>query len=210
MVIALLIQKVHSIVVHKHSHHHGCDCFSNFMINGSLESITLQDLLIVGCFGTINLIVICVNLRSIMLVAFHRDTAKVLGVKVMIIDMIFLVSSALFINVAKKSVGLLLYSSIFLFPALLSQWISNSPKSMIVNAILIGMSSNIVGVATVYSAPSSFANSPDVTLPKISPLTSKANCGCINDFKEKLESPRSPVIAPFMLSKNCEKPKMPT
>ena len=130
---------------------HNQECINNVCnhsdfdaLYGNLDLITKQDLIIAIAFGTLMLLILLFNLRKIILISFCKDIAQTLKINVNIIDIFFLISAALFINVIIKIVGLLLLTSILIFPALSSKLISKSPISMILNSILIGLFSVLI------------------------------------------------------------------
>jgi ABC-type Mn2+/Zn2+ transport system permease subunit len=130
-------------IMHNHAHK-GCDCFNVMALYGNVNSIKKEDIIVAVLFGAIMLLILLFNLRKIILISFNKDIAKTLKVNVNTIDIFFLISAALFINVMVKTIGLLLLSSILIFPALASKLISKSPIKMIVNSVLIGLVSILI------------------------------------------------------------------
>lgn len=154
--ISLLIKYlVHNL---RHLIHGNCDCcdfLNESIVHGNLESISRNEVVSALFFGLLALFFLIKNLRSIILISFNKDMAKVLGVNVTAIDFIFFISSALFINIAVKAMGLLLSSSILIFPSLISKLITKSPISMIVISAAVAIFNACIsfGISSITDIP---------------------------------------------------------
>lgn len=154
-----------------HHHHHGslcCDCFSENILQGKLESVTNFDISVAIFCGLSIVAFLVFRMKHFILVSFNRDISKVLGIRVYVLDLIFFLLAALFINVFTKAVGLLLLSSMLLFPALASKFISTSPLKMMLNSIifssLCSVISAVVHLSIKIPIPVSFAISSLILL----------------------------------------------
>ncbi|WP_375326883.1 metal ABC transporter permease [Candidatus Tisiphia endosymbiont of Nemotelus uliginosus] len=87
---------------------------------------------------------------QILLIVINKDIAKIKGINVRIIELVFLIFLSLAIFSTIKIVGSLLVTSILLIPAMTSRLISRTPGRMIINAAIISLAINFIGLISSF------------------------------------------------------------
>lgn len=87
---------------------------------------------------------------QILLIVINQDIARIRGVKVQFIELAFLIFLSLAVFSTIKIVGALLVTSILLIPAMSARIISRTPGQMIINAIIISLSINCLGLISSF------------------------------------------------------------
>ncbi|MDH5392998.1 MAG: metal ABC transporter permease [Gammaproteobacteria bacterium] len=84
--------------------------------------------------------------KPMVAIAVHEDLARVEGVQVVKIRLIFMILMAVVVAVAMKITGILLITALLIIPAAAARKFSHSPEQMAVLAILLGMLAVIMGL----------------------------------------------------------------
>lgn len=84
--------------------------------------------------------------RPMIAIAIHEDLARVEGVPVVRIRLIFMLLMALVVAVAMKITGVLLITALLIIPAAVARRFSASPEQMALLAVTAGMFSVLAGV----------------------------------------------------------------
>lgn len=84
--------------------------------------------------------------RSLIITTLSKDIAYTKGIRVRILELIFMLILAFSIVSTMKIVGALLITSMILIPAMTSRIVSRTPKSMIWNAIFFALMMNSLGM----------------------------------------------------------------
>lgn len=119
--------------------------FSSFLF-GSIIATTKTDLILIGIIAAIVLVVYITLFRKIFLISFDEDSAKLLGVKVEIINIVITILTALTVSVASRIVGTLIISSLMVVPVAAAALVSKSYKAQVVTSIAISVGSTILGL----------------------------------------------------------------
>ncbi len=115
---------------------------------GDILAVTANDVgWIYGC-GAISLFVLGCIWRQLLSMTVHEDLARVEGVPIIRIRLIFMLLIAVVIAVAMKIVGILLIVSVLLIPAAAARRLSVSPERMAVFAAVIGCVAVAGGMAS--------------------------------------------------------------
>ncbi|WCR56022.1 MAG: High-affinity zinc uptake system membrane protein ZnuB [Rickettsia asembonensis] len=77
--------------------------------------------------------------NQILLIIINRDIAVIKGLKVNIIELIFLLLLSLSVFSAIKIVGALMITAVLLIPAMIARFIAYTPSQMIIISILISL-----------------------------------------------------------------------
>ncbi|MEG8230759.1 metal ABC transporter permease [Candidatus Rickettsia tasmanensis] len=109
------------------------------LLFGDILSVSFNDLMILAIvlITIIGFIVYFYN--QILLIIINRDIAVIKGLKVNIIELIFLLLLSLSVFSAIKIVGVLMVTAILLIPAMIARFIAYSPSQMIIISILISL-----------------------------------------------------------------------
>lgn len=120
----------------------------NFMtfLFGSISMITYREIVYMLCLTILIVIFIRKNMSSLFSISFDEESAKVSGIDVNKINIIFMMILALTIVVSMRIVGVLLISSLMTIPVACAMQLSKDFKSTIIIAIMVGELSVILGI----------------------------------------------------------------
>jgi len=125
--------------------------FGDIVIAGSEDIITLSFLLLAV------VIFFLAFYRKLILIILSKDVASSRGIKVDILEFIFLSILSFSVLATIKIVGTLMVTSIILIPAMIARIISTSPSMMIILALIFAQIMNISGIALSFYADLPFA-----------------------------------------------------
>ena len=114
---------------------------------GDILAVTLTDLLWVWGGGVLVLLVLGIIWQRLLAITVHEELARVEGVPVMQIRLVFMLMIALVIAVSMKIVGVLLITSMMIIPAAAARRFSSTPEQMALVAAVIGILSVGLGMA---------------------------------------------------------------
>ena len=121
----------------------------NFMF-GSILAMSKTDVYLSIAVSIIVLILYIIYYRKIFIVTFDEEFAKANGLKANKYTNIIAVLSALIIVIGMRMMGVMLISSIIIFPALTSMRIFKSFKKVIISSAIISISSFLIGIYLSY------------------------------------------------------------
>ena len=121
----------------------------NFMF-GSILAMSQEDVILSIIVGIIVAILFIVYYRKIFLVTFDENFAKANGLKANRYTYIIAVLTSLIIVVGMRMMGVMLISSIIIFPALTSMRLFKSFKSVIISSAIISVLSFLIGIYLSY------------------------------------------------------------
>jgi len=98
---------------------------------GSILTISKLDILLIASIGLLVIVSLIVFYKQFFLLTFDEDTAKISGVPVNMLNLIFSLLVALTISISMKIVGILLVSSLMVIPVIISIQICRSFKELI-------------------------------------------------------------------------------
>jgi len=105
---------------------------------GDILAVTQTDLYWVFGGGVLVLAALVVLWRSLLSLTVHEELARVEGVPVLAVDLVFMLLIALVVAMAMKIVGILLITSLLIIPAATARRFSSGPEQMALLASLIG------------------------------------------------------------------------
>jgi zinc transport system permease protein len=115
---------------------------------GDILAVTTMDIVwIYGC-GAVALVVLALIWRPLLSMTVHEDMARVEGVAITRVRLVFMLLIAVVIAVAMKIVGILLIVSVLIIPAATARRLSASPEQMAVFAGFIGCVAVAGGMAS--------------------------------------------------------------
>jgi len=118
------------------------------LLFGDILAVTTEDIALVWIGGIIILGVLYFIWKSLFSATVNYDLAAAEGMRPEISNLIFTLLLAGVIALSIKMIGALLITGLLLIPAAIARNLSNSPKQMIIIAILAGISSVVLGLFT--------------------------------------------------------------
>jgi len=122
----------------------------NFMF-GSILAMSIPDVYLSVAVSIIVAILFIIYYRKLFVVTFDEDFAKASGLKAKRYTNIIAILSALVIVVGMRMMGVMLISSIIIFPALTAMRIFKSFKSVVISSAIISVISFIMGIYLSYA-----------------------------------------------------------
>lgn len=113
---------------------------------GDILSVTVADIQWIYGGGAVALAVLALIWRRLLAITVDEDLARVEGMPVLAIRLVFMLLIAAVIAIAMKIVGILLITSLLIVPAATARRFSRSPERMAVTASLIGMAAVVGGL----------------------------------------------------------------
>lgn len=124
----------------------------NRLLFGDIIATNISDVYTL-CIILLSVIIFFIGTyRDSLLIILSKDVAYSRGVKVQILEFIFLAILSFAVLATIKIVGALLVTSIILIPAMIARLISHSPLKMIIAAIILAQLMNLVGIMLSFYA----------------------------------------------------------
>ncbi len=126
----------------------GSGLSSNFTsyLFGSIVLVSFEDIKIILGMGFLILLLIFLLYKELFLIAFDEEGAKIAGVPVSLINIIFTSLTALTIAVAMRIVGILLVSSLMILPVATALHLAKNFKTALWLGVLFSEIAVIVGL----------------------------------------------------------------
>ena len=118
------------------------------LLFGDILAVTTEDIALVWIGGIIILGILYFIWKSLFSATVNYDLAAAEGMRPEISNLIFTLLLAAVIALSIKMIGALLITGLLLIPAAIARNLSNSPKQMIIIAILAGIASVVLGLFT--------------------------------------------------------------
>ena len=118
------------------------------LLFGDILAVTTEDIALVWIGGIIILGILYFIWKSLFSATVNYDLAAAEGMRPEISNLIFTLLLAAVIALSIKMIGALLITGLLLIPAAIARNLSNSPKQMIIVAILAGIASVVLGLFT--------------------------------------------------------------
>jgi zinc transport system permease protein len=123
--------------------------FNSFLF-GSIVAITNFELIMVVIISVIVIITFVLLYKELMYMAFDEKSAKMAGVPVRPINIIFTVLTALTVSVASRTVGALIISSLMVIPTACAMQYGKSYKQTLFYSIIFAVIFTIIGLTVSY------------------------------------------------------------
>jgi zinc transport system permease protein len=117
---------------------------------GSITTVSVNDLWIIGGLGVITVGIICVLYRKLFLISFDEDIARANGVSVTAYSLILAILTAVTVAVSMRVVGILLIGALMVIPVLTATQFNRGFKITMVIAIVISLLSVLSGLSISY------------------------------------------------------------
>ena len=114
---------------------------------GDILAVGTADILWIYGTGAVAIAVLIAIWRPLLAVTIDAELARVEGVKVRAVRLVFVVLMALVIAVSLKIVGIVLITSLLVIPAAAARGFARTPEQMAVGAALIGCVAVALGMA---------------------------------------------------------------
>ena len=121
----------------------------NFMF-GSILAMSKQDVYLSIAVGIVIAILFVIYYRKLFIVTFDENFAKANGLKAKRYTNIIAVLTALVIVVGMRMMGVMLISSIIIFPALTSMRIFKSFKKVVISSGIVSVVAFLIGIYLSY------------------------------------------------------------
>lgn len=121
----------------------------NFMF-GSILAMTMPDVILSVAVSIIVAMLFIIYYRKLFIVTFDEEFAKASGLKAKRYTNIIAILTALIIVVGMRMMGVMLISSIIIFPALTSMRVFKSFKKVVISSALISVISFLIGIYLSY------------------------------------------------------------
>lgn len=126
------------------------DLFS--FLFGSLIAITANDLRLIAFIGVLVLALVTFLQKELFFIAFDEEAARAAGVRVDLVNMVFVAATALTIAAAMRVVGILLVSSMITVPVAAALQLGRSFRTTVIYSYLFALTSVILGLFVAYHA----------------------------------------------------------
>ncbi len=125
--------------------------FDNFLF-GSIIATSIFDLYTVIIMSVIVIVTVLILFRELFYITFDEEGAKLSGVSVKRINLVFTIVTAVVVSIAAKTVGALVISSLMIIPVACAMTVSKSYKSNVMLSVLFAMFFTVSGlvVSSVY------------------------------------------------------------
>lgn len=117
---------------------------------GSVAAVSRQDLYIICFIAFVVFSFIILFYKELFTVSFDLEYSKVAGIQTKMIQMMFMVVTALVIGASMRIVGILLVSSLMTLPVAAAIRIANGFKGAILLSVLFGEIAVIIGLISAY------------------------------------------------------------
>ncbi|VEU83260.1 metal ABC transporter permease [Acholeplasma hippikon] len=120
------------------------------LISGNLWLRNLNDVLMSLILFVIALVFIIVNYRKLLSLTFDFDYSKFMKVKSNLLSYVLAAITGLFVVIGVRSIGVLLISSLLIFPVLTANLFAKSFKSLFLNGSIISSAVILVGIFSAH------------------------------------------------------------
>ena len=119
---------------------------------GSIVAVGPEDLLLVGGFGAVLLGTMALLYKEFLYLTFSEEAARVSGLPVRALNLVFAVLTAVTIVIAARVVGVLLVSALLVVPAATSLQLRQSFGRTLALSIVVALATVSVGLYVAYVA----------------------------------------------------------
>jgi len=123
--------------------------FNSFLF-GSITTTSWNDIILIAIVAIISVIIVIYNYKALLHISFDEDSAKIYGYKVNLINYLLAVITATIVVLSLRIVGGLLISALLTIPIITAARVSNSFFQTIVLAIILALTSVIVGLVAAF------------------------------------------------------------
>ena len=122
----------------------------NAWLFGDILSVSWQDLGMIA-FGVVLILGLLFAIwKPLLSLTIHEELARVEGVNITLISMLYTLLIAILVAIAMKVVGALLITSLLIIPAAAARSFSRTPEQMAAFAVIVGMIAVVIGLGASY------------------------------------------------------------
>lgn len=118
---------------------------------GSIVTVTAADIYLVGGLGLVVLAALLLLYKELLSVTFDEEFARIGGLPVKLVNLVFIVLTAMTIGLTMRVVGVLLVSSLMVVPVATALQLARSFRGALVWSILVGVISVLTGLLVSYT-----------------------------------------------------------
>lgn len=118
---------------------------------GSIVAISPAERNLTILICSIVVIVSLLFYKELFFMSFDIEGAKLAGINTILVDVIFIIMTALTVGVASRSVGTLVISSLLVLPYATAMQLHLNYKNTLIASVIIGSSCTLVGVIASYA-----------------------------------------------------------
>ena len=128
---------------------YNADLFSYLF--GSVIAISRRDLYLISAVGLLIIVIISLLRKELFYIAFDEDGARAAGIRVDVVNTIFVAATSLTITMAMRVVGILLVSSMITVPVAAALQLGRSFRATVYWSYFIAVSAVCAGLTLVYA-----------------------------------------------------------
>lgn len=117
---------------------------------GSLLTVSGEDLLLILAVAGLVMAVIVIFYKELFAISFDEESARVAGLPVDKLNILFIFMVALTVAVSLRAVGTLLVGALMVIPVLAALHVANSFRQVVMIAVSIGITATLVGLVASY------------------------------------------------------------
>lgn len=119
---------------------------------GSITTTSRNDIVLLAVAAAITLLIIALNYRAFVHIAFDEDSARIAGYKVRTLNYLLAAMTALVVVLSLRIVGGLLISALLVMPVVTAGQFAKSFRQTIIIAVIVGIIAVIVGLTLAFYA----------------------------------------------------------
>ncbi len=113
---------------------------------GNLLAVTRLDVIIVAALGVLLLLVLTLLNKELFFITFSAEAARVAGLPVRVLDLLFTALTAVAVVVSVRIVGVLLVTALLVVPAASALQLARSFRAALVYSAVFGLVATLTGV----------------------------------------------------------------
>jgi len=125
--------------------------FNSFLF-GSIVAVSVSEIVIVAVLAAVVLLTARVLYRELLYVSFDEENARISGVPVRAVNLVFTIMTAITVAVASRTVGALVVSSLLVLPVACAMQYARSYRGNLLLSIAFAASFTIIGLFVSYYA----------------------------------------------------------
>lgn len=106
---------------------------------GSIATVTLPDLYLMGGLGAVIFIIICLLFKRFFIVAYDEELSQANGLPIKLLNFILMILAAVTISISMRIVGALLVGALMVIPVLAATQFGKSFKTTFIYSLVISL-----------------------------------------------------------------------
>lgn len=117
---------------------------------GSLLTVEASSLVLIGALGAVVLAVLALLYKELLSVTFDEENARIGGLPVRLVNLLFMVLTAMTVAMAMSVVGVLLISALMVIPVAAALQVARSFRGALLWSVALGVVSVLTGITLAY------------------------------------------------------------